>query len=677
MRKMRLLCIFLVYFLPILFWNGTILTAQTFVEEASLHGINNSFLGGFGTGVSFCDFNGDGWDDLTFGSSSGSHVHFYENNNGTFQSIAPLISNGFESKNPLWVDYDNDGDKDLFLTVNGNHNKLFQNDGAMNFTDVSFSAGIPLTSGPAYGACFGDINNDGWLDLYICHRDFGGGNNYLLLSKGDGTFTDISVSSGTGIANPLSFCAAFFDYNDDGYQDLYIAMDKVNIANVLFENNGDSTFTDVSAASNSDLLMDAMNVGIGDYDNDGDLDIYITDTNTNRLLKNNGNSTFSEVAVAAGVGFYRIGWGANFFDCDNDMDFDLYVAARSNNTSEHNILYENLNNGSFSQPFPSGMIGDTTYSYGSAIGDFDNNGKLDMVVSNNYPFPSQLWKNETINTNNWLKVKLVGTTSNKDGIGSWIEVWDNGVKVVQYTRCGGNYLSQSSNAYHFGLATISTVDSVVVKWLSGIKDKLLNVGINQTITLIENSTNAALPMELLHFSAHEKENEVRLNWTTINEKNIQNYHLEKSEDGIQFEKIYTTLASNNPIKTNYYQWKDAAPHEGNNYYRIKTLDFDGSIEFSSIRNVIFERNLVLIQNIFPNPSINQNARIEFNAHANLKTNLTVFNQNGKIIFGKNNIYFHQNSSLILPSHNWETGIYFIKIANGQEFDIHKFVVLND
>jgi len=233
-----------------------------------------SFYGG---GVSFVDFDGDGWDDLSFTSDETKDLYFFKNNNGSFSQVTFTgVSHMGRTKQIQWIDYDNDGDKDLFVTAMIGSNKFFRNDGGMSFTDISSSIGLFQDDKDTYGASFGDIDNDGDLDVFISNRDETTMTQHNYLYRNDsGTFTDITSSAGIILTNELSFCASFFDYNNDGFQDIYVSNDKSTTTNRLYENDGDGTFTDVSVASGAGIMIDAMTTTIGDYNNDGWFDIYV------------------------------------------------------------------------------------------------------------------------------------------------------------------------------------------------------------------------------------------------------------------------------------------------------------------------------------------------------------------------------------------------------------------
>jgi hypothetical protein len=443
-------------------------------------------------GVSFYDYDNDGWDDLTFASKENFPVRFFKNNSGTFVEEMFNITIPNHSKQVLWVDYDNDGDNDLFVTRVDASNKLYNNDGNFNFTDVSGIAGFPSTILFTYGASFGDYDNDGDLDLFLSNKDDAKIiPNQLYRNNGNGTFTDVSFTAGISSVGHLSFCSAFFDYDNDGFLDIYISNDRFANTNILYKNNGNGTFTDVSTASGAGVAANAMSTTIDDYNYDGFLDIYVTNTiEGNHLLKNNGDGTFTDLATPTGTIFNSIGWGANFFDADNDTDLDLYVSSMINDPNSGLLTtgFYQCNTGySYVISSTAGFVNDTNTSFSNAIGDINNDGYQDFIVANQAPENHSLWRN-TGGTNNWIKVKLDGILSNKAGIGSRIKATINGHEMYRYVLCGEAFLGQNSATEIFGIGTDTTIDMLEVFWSSGITDTYTNLTSNQLLTVTEGST---------------------------------------------------------------------------------------------------------------------------------------------------------------------------------------------
>jgi hypothetical protein len=465
----------------------------------------------WGTGISAADFNSDGLDDLTFATGRGRPTLFYQNNgDGTFTKVFPtgnILEHTVETKGILWADIDNDGDKDCYITGFKNQNHLYRNNGNLDFTDITTVSGLPLQNDWTWGATFGDYDNDGYLDLYVCNRQENDFTNFLYRNKGNNTFLDVTSETQTSDMMRLSFMATFWDYNNDGFQDIIIANDRLWHPNTLLKNNGPGLpFTDVSVTSGIFEFMDAMNVGVGDFNNDGFDDVYITnssisDTMVNHLMRNNGNGGFENIAIQAGIDFDQFSWAGNWLDYDNDMDLDMYVSSSSNAlpVTQNSILFESqlmdFQTEQFLNPWPSGFAGDVA-GYCHVICDFDEDGHPDIVSSYGGEDTIALFRNEVINNNHWVKVGLQGVISNRDGIGCRAEAWMNGQKIMRYKHCGEAYISQNSDFLHFGLGNNTVVDSIVIRWLSGVVDVLINPAIDQKHIITEGTQNAYMNLAI-------------------------------------------------------------------------------------------------------------------------------------------------------------------------------------
>jgi VCBS repeat protein/ASPIC/UnbV protein/type IX secretion system substrate protein len=464
------------------------LSAQTFTNVASQYGINFTNYNGWGGGVSFVDFNNDGYDDLSIGGSAGVLSGVYKNNISSFSALnLPNVRTSRVAMTILWADYDRDGYHDLFVSSFGNGSKLYRNTGNESFAEVTVSAGLSGdTALNSTAACWADINNDGWLDLYV-------GNytstpeprwNFLYKNNGNGTFTNITNTARVADSSGLPLAITFFDYNNDGWQDIYVAKDK-HRGNKLFRNNGNSTFTDVSEQSGTNFYCDGMGIAIADYDRNGHLDMYVTNSELgNGLFKNNGNGTFTNVAAQLGVCVYKNCWGTNFLDYNNDGYPDIYVCVSHGAPNRKNVLFRNNGNGTFTQTSGIGLDNDNFESFGCSIGDFDNNGYPDIGVVN-IGDPFCLWKNSG-GSNKWIKLKLHGFYSNKEGIGSRIETYIGNMRVIRDVECGVSYCSQNSFIQTIGAGVASVIDSIIVKWPSGTRSVLFNTGVNQLIDVYEN-----------------------------------------------------------------------------------------------------------------------------------------------------------------------------------------------
>ena len=480
---------FTIYCLFFLIFNTANAQEMSFINVAPQLGIHHQFVHDtfWGAGVSFYDYDGDGLEDITLATRNGENIAVFRNlDKSSFINMTPALgfSDPHESKSPLWVDFDNDGDKDFFVANYWGSSRLYQNNDGQ-FLDITADAGMLRDSLTTTAACWADFDNDGWLDLYLTNHD-PGIKNVFYRNRGDGTFQDVTDAAGLQEVNKNPLAVAALDYNGDGWQDIYVGSDRF-FGNSLYRNNGDLTFTDVSEASNTDLVFHSMGIAVGDYDDDGDLDMYISnDPFGNGMLRNNGNGTFSEIASDLGVAVNKSCWGVNFLDYDNDSDLDLYVSVSRGAPNNENALFENIGNGRFAETSLQGLAGDTSVSYGNAIGDFNNDGYSDIAVLNE-DSPFTLWQNQA-GSNNWIKVSLTGTISNRDAVGSIIEIHRDGGKFIRSTHCGISYLSQNSGIETIGIGQSTIVDSIVVRWPSGGRDVLQNVAANEFIRITEGET---------------------------------------------------------------------------------------------------------------------------------------------------------------------------------------------
>ena len=470
-----------------------LLKAQVIFEESAnqLGVFINCEYTYLGNGITFFDYDNDGWDDITVASAEGEPIYFLKNINGNFVSQTLNISdNNARNKQVNWVDIDNDGDNDLFITSDNSGIRLFENLGNMVMSEITSTSGMLSDNFPYYGASWGDYNNDGFLDIFLSIRDVDIPS-ILYKNNGDNTFTLANIEAGLLTDGFMSFCSVFIDYDNDGDQDIYVSNDKINNPNLLYRNNGDGTFTEVGQETNTDLYIDAMTTTVGDINNDGWFDIYVTNDNDDSvLLLNNADGTFSDTTSLYGVSFNSIGWGALFLDADNDTDIDLYVSGETDGSYPQYLssaFYENQNGNSF-QLNNSAIPNDFAESYSNATGDINNDGFPDIIVNNINHENIFVWYNKSNNGKNWLKVKLEGTTSNRNGIGSFIEISVDGNKQYRYTCLGEGYLSQNSATQHFGLGNQTMIDYIKVKWLSGTEDILYNVTVNQTLNILEGSS---------------------------------------------------------------------------------------------------------------------------------------------------------------------------------------------
>lgn len=476
------------------------LQGQTFNNVAAEKGVSALPQSiNFGSGLSFYDFDQDGLDDLSFTMTNDSLI-FYRNTGDGFELQPSFAFGDGETKSVIWVDYDNDGDLDLAVAVNNGRYKIYNNDGNFNFTDVSFDVGLYGIPERYYGLSFCDYDKDGFLDMYVCVYALDIGpvpyhdENKLFKNNGDGTFTDVTIEAGVSDGVRLSFQAVWFDYDMDGWVDLFVINDRL-YANSLYKNNGDGTFTDVSAEAGIQFAgQDPMTASIADFDNDGDLDIYLTNTGIPgkdpKLLRNNGDGTFTDVAASHGLNLQHWTWGGLWVDYDNDTWQDLYVCSANPsplNPIVTNFFYGNTGNSQFLNANSAFLDNHQAWSFAVARGDFNNDGFYDIAVLNKDPYDVFLWENSG-NENNYIKMTLEGTASNKMAIGSWIKVYAGGNQYTHWTMCGENYLSQNSQHHIIGLAHYEVVDSLQVIYSLGHTDTFYNLEVNNWYHFVEGET---------------------------------------------------------------------------------------------------------------------------------------------------------------------------------------------
>jgi hypothetical protein len=466
---------------------------QTYSDVAPAKGINiqNADVH-WGGGVNFFDYDRDGDDDLTYADS----LKFYNNTNGNL-TLQNLISQAGMVGTVLWLDFDNDGDNDLFVSYRHQPNELYENTGNLTFRKKS-NSDIDLSFvNESFGVSACDYNKDGYLDIYVANYE--DANNYykdtsrfnkLYRNNGDGTFTEVGVKAGVADGAKPSFQGIWIDYNDDGWQDLYVIND-LTPSNSLYRNNQDGTFTEVTSRTNTGFPnQHPMSATAGDFDNNGGLDLFMSNSflNTNSffretmLLKNDGQGNFSKEAKAYGVNRQTWSWGAVWVDHDNDTYQDLYMTTaeldvRHSYPFNKNQFLENDKGDTFRSSPQVFLDSHRTRSFAVAKGDLNDDGYYDLFVQNNKPKHARLWRNSG-DSNHYIKVTLTGTTSNRMAIGSEIMVYVDSHSYYKYTKCGENYCSQNSQHKIFGLDTATMVDSLVVEYLSGFEDRYYNLSVD-------------------------------------------------------------------------------------------------------------------------------------------------------------------------------------------------------
>jgi len=513
----------------------------TFIQD-STQSEEKYYLETMGTGVAFLDYDQDGLMDLYFVQSAATDAYkpahplrsalYHNNGDGTFTDVtdkAGLGGEGHYGQGVAVTDFDNDGYPDLYVTGYGRA-ILYHNNGNRTFSDVTAKANVADEGAWSTSAGWFDYDKDGWLDLVVTnyldwspknniycgekkpgYRSYCNPNTYkgqktkLYHNNHDGTFTDMSIKSGVGVAESKGMGVVLADFNGDGWPDIAIANDTW--PNFLFQNNHDGTFTDVSlisglAASEDGRYEAGMGIDAADVDGDGLLDVYIThlDFELNRIYHNNGDGTFTDATYSSGIGNKAMllsGVAAKYIDYDNDAWPDIVQANGAmvdNVTLYHSLvsykepllMFHNLGNGHFEKS--SDALGPDfvhpVAGRGLATADFFNDGAVGIAVNCRGDSP-ELLRNDGATANHWLEVLLIGTKSNRDGVGSEIRLKSGDLVRIDQAKGGTSYMSASDPRIHFGLGKRTRIDSLTITWPSGQVDRLANLPVDSILAVKE------------------------------------------------------------------------------------------------------------------------------------------------------------------------------------------------
>jgi enediyne biosynthesis protein E4 len=494
-----------------------------------------------GAGCAFLDYDNDGWLDIYLVNSGKCDFYnpqpalrnaLYRNNrDGTFTDVTDTagVSGSGYGQGVAVGDYDGDGFPDIYLTQYGK-SILYRNNRDGTFSDVTEKAGLSAP-GWASSAVWFDYDNDGRLDLFVCRFvDFDKSKNkfcgnretgqryyciprvyepmpsWLFHNNGDGTFTDVSNQSDIGKSPGKAWGVVATDINNDGWMDLFVANDTV--ANFLFANRGKGRFEEIGLQADVGYSADGrarsgMGVDSADYDQDGWMDLFVTnvDQEMYALYHNDHDEVFDDLAVATGIGMttrLMSGWGVKFFDYNNDGDLDLFLANGHPDDrieerysqvkyKEPMLLFRNTGKGFENVSDTAGPIFTQSFaSRGMAIGDFNNDGAVDVLVSVNNAAPLLL-KNNAGKQNHWLGVRLIGKTANPDAVGALITYQAGDLKRSRFKVGGGSYLSAHDPREVLGLGPHTKVDSLEIKWPqpSGKTERFTGLAADRYITIVE------------------------------------------------------------------------------------------------------------------------------------------------------------------------------------------------
>ncbi len=480
------------------FAEATMFGQGRFVDVTELVGVTAVRLGQDKLiGQAWGDYDNDGWLDFYVTDPRGSNKLFRNDGDGTFTlaslsgsvSLPAAISSG-----AVFADYDNDGWADL-LVLNQGENVLFHNENGTGFTDVTETAGL-LNSAHSKTAAWGDFDNDGYIDLYIanwscspnCGRPVEGDRDRLFRNKGDGTFRDMTSFLRGDKTRGAGFVGSFVDYDNDGDLDIYLVNDEfINpVGNGLWRNDGFGCggwcWVEVSEETGSDTQLMGMGLAMADYDNDGDMDFYFSNAGPMTLLQN-VDGRFRDVAPVAGVdlGLDAIGWGAVFLDYDNDGWQDLYLALSDmvSTNEPRNPLFRNNGDGTFSDVAMLTGLMSSSRTLGVATADYDQDGRIDMLVGN-FEEGYRLYHNESINNHNSITVRLIGGGGvNRDAIGARVQVVTaDGRSQLRDVQAGSSLGAGNALELYFGLGDQTTVSELTIFWPDGMIQRFSGLAVN-------------------------------------------------------------------------------------------------------------------------------------------------------------------------------------------------------
>ena len=592
------------FILPVLFLTVQLLQAQDFAKVSPSV---IDFESAASRSVNWIDYDNDNDLDLfiTTGKQGGDDNLLYRNDNGIFVRIynQPIVNDSLPSDGSSWGDFNNDGLPDLCV-VNW-YNKpalLYTNNGGGNFT---FKSASPVTNQNGYSetCTWGDYDNDGLIDLFITNSAGTNHRNYLYRNTGNSNF--LRVDTGIVVSEiGRSRGANWVDIDNDRDLDLFVCR-EINQNEYLYRNNGNGYFTKITDSPLTTNAGESWSGSWGDYDNDGDLDVFVTNSGNqnNFLYRNEGDFNFTKITndpIVSEPGYNAVsGWG----DFDNDGDLDMFITQAyvgpSFTQKAVNKLYKNLlmesGSASFQKITAGEIVSDSGYSYGFAWGDYDNDGDLDVAVANTFDENQKnaLYKNELSNGNKWISITCKGTSTNRSAIGTKVrvKVTINGNSVWQLQEVDGQsgYCGQNL-MLHFGLGNSNVIDSIKVEWPAGGDQYFTNVTVNQSVTIIENGTLISVGENTI-----EQPQDFKLHQNfpnPFNPSTVINYEL-TSFSNVEL-KVYDILG--NEVETLVNDLKQPGIHSvsfngssypsGVYYYRLDVRNSEGVASSSESKKMI-------------------------------------------------------------------------------------------
>ncbi|MEM6805199.1 MAG: CRTAC1 family protein, partial [Bacteroidota bacterium] len=556
--------------------------------------------------IGISDMNGDGKDDIVH-LQDGRILYIEYQNKKNEEFISSRIDTvSEESEWALCIaDVDNNGRNDVLIGGQYNGLKLYRGDESNSFQKSVLP--LDLIELFAQGTNFIDIDNDGWVDVFSCHDE---ADNQKFRNLGDGSFIHDNSLINTVTAIPSdnsgNYSSIWTDYDDDGDLDMYLSKCRQGVTsatdprrvNMLLQNDGNGNFQEVAAVAGLDIGAQSWATEFADIDNDGDLDAFVINHfEESQLLENNGDGTFSD--ISEGSGFFPtlkgvFGIQAIMRDLDNDGFVDLLFSGNQHHLflNQGDKTFEHQEN-----PFTADQIESL------AVGDLNYDGFLDVYAGYAYFFtdpsqkPDKLFFNDA-NDNHFLAVSLEGDSSNRSGIGARLYLYGAWGVQTREVRSGEGYGIMNSLSQHFGLGTATEVDSLVVFWPSGVKDKLISPISDRYLRLRENSTK---PVEFDFFDLRENRGNAQLLWQTSTEQGISSFTVQRSKDRLTWQSLEEVSARGGINIRSSYTFLDEASFAATSYYRLKQNKRDGNHSFSEVKEIFLqnrEKNWIAA----PNPS---------------------------------------------------------------------------